>query len=60
MEQTLIRLIENGIRAVKLGSKTPQEVSVNNHLARLKVINPGMSEDLQKKYVEVVRNLKKI
>jgi hypothetical protein len=58
MEEQLIRLIENGIRAVKLGNKTPQEVSVNNHLARLKVINVGMAEDLQKKYVEVVKNLK--
>ena len=59
MEEQLIKLIENGIRAVKLGTKTPKEVSVNAHLARLKPLNPYMAEDLQKKYVEVVKNLKK-
>lgn len=59
MEQNLIRLIENGIRVVKLGTKTPKEVSVNSHIEKLKSINPMMAEDLQKQYVEVVKNLKK-
>jgi hypothetical protein len=53
MEQFLIKQIENAIRGIKLGNKTPQEVAkrCNGHLDRLQVLNSGMAEELAAKFV---------
>ena len=58
-EQTYIKNIENGIRAIKLGNKKPQEVNINGQLERLKVVNEGMAKDLNDKYITVVTEFNK-
>ena len=59
MEELLIKQIENGIRAIRLGTKRPQEVDVNDKLERLKKLNEGMANDLNNKYVAVVGDFNK-
>ena len=59
-EQTYIKNIENGIRAIRLGNKKPQDVNINSQLEKLKTVNDGMYEDLNKKYVTVVNEFNKI
>ncbi len=49
-EELYIFRIENGIRAIKLGNKTPDQVDVADQFKRLKALNPMMWEDLQEKY----------
>ena len=49
-EELYILRIENGIRAIKLGNKTPDQVDVTSQFTRLKPLNPMMWEDLQEKY----------
>ncbi len=56
MEELLIKQIEAGIRALKLRTKTPQELALNLRLEKLKAINLPMYEDLQTKYVVAVNN----
>jgi len=59
MEEILIKQIENGIRAIRMGNKTPLEAEVNSKLVRLKKLNEGMADDLNKKYVAVVQDYNK-
>ncbi len=58
MEEILIKQINNGIRAIRLGSKKPIEVTseINSKLERLKKLNEGMASDLNKKFVNVVND----
>lgn len=56
MEEILIKKIENGIRAIRMGNKTPQEANINESLERLKKLNEGMYLDLNNKYVNVVKD----
>jgi hypothetical protein len=58
-EELLIFRIENGIRAIKLGNKTPDQVDVADQFKRLKYLNPMMWEDLQDKYNTQVNNYNK-
>ena len=51
-EEMYIRKIENGIRAIKLGSKTPEEAQVGLFLNRLKPLNEGMYQEHLKNYVK--------
>ena len=55
-EQTYIKNIENGIRAIRLGNKKPQDVNINSQLEKLKTVNDGMSQDLTIKYVNAVND----
>ena len=55
-EDIYIKNIENGIRSIRLGSKTPQEANVNSNLQKLKMVNEGMYDELNKKYVNVVKD----
>lgn len=50
LEDTYIENIENAIRAIRLGTKKPQDTSAGFNLNRLKEVNPGMHEDLMKQY----------
>lgn len=56
MEEILIKQIENGIRAIRIGSKTPKDVQINVQIERLKKMNEGMALELNAKYVNVVRD----
>jgi hypothetical protein len=58
IEDIAIKHIENGIRSIKLGTKTPDKVEINKWLDRLKDLNEGMFLDLQTKYVLVVKDYK--
>lgn len=49
-EELYITRIENGIRAIKLGTKTPDQVDISGQFKLLKPLNPMMYEDLQDKY----------
>lgn len=51
-----LKKIENGIRAIRMGNKTPQEANINESLERLKKLNEGMYLDLNNKYVNVVKD----
>ena len=58
MEELLISNIENGIRGIKLGTKTPETARVGFSLNRLKTINEGMYQEYMKKYVDVLAERK--
>ncbi len=57
------RLIEKKIRgkltAIANGSETPKDAGVNKLILRLKEIDEAAAEELQKKYIETIKSLKK-
>lgn len=54
MEEIYIKVIQNGIRAIKLGSKTPQEANLSKSFTGLKPLNVGMYDELMNNYKAVV------
>jgi hypothetical protein len=58
-EEIHIKNIENGIRALKLRTKTPSETQVGVFLNKLKGLNIGMYEELLEKYKEALEDYKK-
>lgn len=57
-EEIYIKNIENGIRALKLRTKTPQETHVGIFLNKLKGLNIGMYEELLEKYKKALEDYK--
>jgi hypothetical protein len=55
-EEIYISKIENGIRGIKMGTKTPDEIDLKDTFIKLKKLNPFMYEDLHDKHVNVVIN----
>lgn len=58
MEEILIKNIENGIRAIRLGNKTPIEANLAVQFNKLLPLNKGMYDDLMEKYKRVVEDYK--
>lgn len=58
LEETYIKNIESGIRAIKFGTKSPSEAKVGFNLNRLKEVNPGMYEDLMRDYKKAMEEYK--
>lgn len=58
MEEIYIQNVKNGIRAIRLGVKTPIESKVAINLNKLKPLNEGMYEDLLKQYKIVLNEYK--
>jgi len=58
LEDTYIENIQNAIRAIRLGTKKPEDTNAGFNLNRLKLINSGMHEDLMKKYKEALLEYK--
>lgn len=58
MEEQLIKNVENGIRGIRLGTKTAATANVGPSLNRLKAINEGMYQELLKKYVDCLNERK--
>ncbi len=58
MEEILIRQIEGGIRGIRMGTKTPQTADLNSKLEKLKKLNEPMYDELNQKYIEVVKETK--
>jgi hypothetical protein len=55
-EDLYIQLVTSGIRAIKMGTKTPIEAKVGISLNKLKPLNIGMYEQLLKEYKVVKGN----
>lgn len=55
IEETYVKHIENGIRAIKLGSKKPEDVNLESYFKKLKTINDGLCDDLIERYDDIVR-----
>ena len=56
-EELLIFRIQNEIRALKLKTKDLTEVNVRGRLDKLKKLNPGMAEDLENQYLQVLNRI---
>lgn len=54
MEEIYIKAIENGIRAIKLGTKTPQDANLSKSFTGLKPLNAGMHDELMNNYKAVL------
>lgn len=54
MEEILIKNIENGIRAIRLGIKSPKEASLGSQFLKLKPLNLGMHDELMNDYKAVL------
>ena len=59
IEEHYIRQIENGIRGIKLGTKTPMTANLSKSFEKLRSSNDGLCDDLLKKYDNVVKNYKR-
>jgi hypothetical protein len=58
-EEIYIKNIENGIRGLKMGTKTPSETNVGINLNKLKLVNEGMYIDLLNRYKEAINQYNK-
>jgi hypothetical protein len=58
-EDLYVRNIENDIRALKMGTKTPSELTIGLNLNHLKKVNEALYDDLLKKYKVELENFKK-
>lgn len=59
VEELYIKNIENGIRAIRLGTKKPSETLAPVSLNRLKQINVGLYEDYLAKYKRILAEYNK-
>tara|TARA_R110000868_G_scaffold147711_5_gene369277 strand:+ start:160 stop:372 length:213 start_codon:yes stop_codon:yes gene_type:complete len=59
IEQTYVKHIECGIRAIKLRTKSPHEANVGKYLNKLREVNDGLCDDLMERYEKVLENYKK-
>ena len=53
-EETYVKHIECGIRAIKLGTKRPDEANVGKFLNKLREVNEGLYDDLMERYQNIV------
>lgn len=53
MEELILKKVNCGIRAVKLGTKTPEEARVGYWLNRLKEINSVWYEECFENYLKI-------
>jgi len=58
-EEAYIKNIENGIRAIRTGTKTPADSKVGVNLNLLKKVNVGLFEDYMVKYKAVLAEIQK-
>ena len=58
-EETYVKHIECGIRAIKLGTKRPDEANVGKFLNKLREVNEGLYDDLMERYQNILDNYKK-
>lgn len=59
MEDILIKNVQNGMRAIRLGTKTIAEANVGLSLNKLKEINEGLYLDYMKQYKELLEEKSK-
>lgn len=58
LEDTYIKNIENAMRAIRLGTKKPKDTNIAFNLNKLKLVNPGMFDDLILQYKKVLEDYK--
>lgn len=58
-EEMYIRHIENGIRAIRMGTKEPKDTLAPVSLNKLKEINEGLYKDYLEKYKNVIKEYQK-
>jgi hypothetical protein len=59
IEETCIKKIEDGIRAIRMGTKSPRDANVGFSLNRLKELNIGLYKDYLASYKRVLEHHKK-
>ncbi len=59
IEETYVKHIECGIRAIKLGTKRPDEANVGKFLNKLREVNEGLYDDLMERYQNILDDYKK-
>lgn len=59
IEETYVKHIECGIRAIKLRTKKPEEANVGKFLNKLRTVNDGLYDDLLSKYKRIMEDYKK-
>jgi translation elongation factor EF-1beta len=57
-EELYIKNVRNAIRAIKLGTKKPEETNIGFNLNKLKTVNVGMFEELMNDYKAVLAEYK--
>lgn len=58
MEKIYIQNVENGIRGIRMNTKTPENANVGVNLNKLKPLNEAMYLELLQKYKNVVADYK--
>ena len=58
-EDLYIKNVKNAIRAIKLGTKKPEDTNVGFNLNKLKTVNEPMYDDLLNDYKAVLIEYKK-
>lgn len=58
-EETYVKHIECGIRAIKLRTKRPDEANVGKYLNKLREVNEGLYDDLMERYQNILDDYKK-
>jgi hypothetical protein len=58
-EETHVRNIENGLRAIRMGVKAPKDTLAPISLNQLKKLNEGLYDDYIKKYKTAVEEYNK-
>lgn len=59
IEETYVKHIECGIRAIKLRTKKPEEANVGKYLNKLRELNDGLYDDLLTNYKKILADYKK-
>ena len=59
IEELYVKKIECGIRGIKLGTKTPEDVQLQASFYKLQQINDGLCDDLYARYDAVMRDYKR-
>ena len=58
IEELYVKKIEGGIRSIRVGNKTPDEILLRKSFERLQAINDGLCDDLLNRYHKTVNEYK--
>jgi hypothetical protein len=58
MEELVLKKVRGGLRGLKLGTKTIQEVNLDTYLDKLEKLNKGLYLDYLTEYNRIIENIK--
>lgn len=58
MEELVLKKVRGGLRGLKLGTKTIQEVNLDTYLNKLEKLNKGLYLDYLTEYNRIIENIK--